>query len=175
MGGGMGGGVAGGGLGGNKDLGPKNKVASQAAIFVAATALVKHKEMFDEFERKLKNSGDYVFSRDTPVYLTFEIQRADVTQNPIRELQEKEWKTISDGTKQVQMQKNWAIKPPLGKPVPEIIDLNARHAGLTMPIPPILIKDYRDFCKHPAIDWVWDTKRLIPPPRRNDNNSWRGP
>ena len=124
--------------------------------------------MFEDFERNLKNSGDYNMGRDVPVYLSFEVQRVDVSQNPNREVQEKEWKTISDGGKQYAMRKNWAIKPPLGRPVPEIIDLNARHPGLTMPIPPVLIKDYRDFCKHPAIDWVWDTKRLIAPPRRTD-------
>ncbi len=174
MGSGMGmggapGGGGGGGLGANKNLGPKTKVASQAQIFVAATALVRHKEMSEEFERQLKNSGDYNLLRDTPVYLTFEIQRVDVSQNPGREVQEKEWKTVSDGSKQVAMRKNWAIKAPLGRPVPEIIDLNARHPGLTMPIPPMLIKDYRDFAKHPAIDWVWDTKRLMAPPKRKEN------
>lgn len=167
---GMGGatGSAGGGLGANKNLGPKTKVASQGAIFVAATALVQHKKMSDEFERMFKNSGDYVLARDIPVYLTFEIQRVDVSQNPSREIQEKEWITVSDGTRQVAMRKNWAIKPPLGRPVPEIIDLNARHPGLTMPIPPVLIKDYREFSKHPAINWVWDTKRLIAPPKRDE-------
>ena len=169
--GGMAGGAAGGAggsLGANKNTGPKNKIASQGAIFVAATALVKHKEMFEDFERNLKNSGDYNMGRDVPVYLSFEVQRVDVSQNPNREVQEKEWKTVSDGGKQYAMRKNWATKPPLGRPVPEVIDVNARHPGITMPIPPVLIKDYRDFCKHPAIDWVWDSKRLIAPPKRND-------
>ena len=169
--GGMAGGAgagAGGGLGNNRDRGPKTKIASQGAIFVAATALVRHKEMFEEFERQLKNSGDYVFSRDTPVYLSFEVQRVDVTKDPARVVAEAEWKTVSDGAKQVAMRKNWAIRPPLGRPVPEVVDMNARHPGLTMPIPPMLIKDYRDFCKHPAINWVWDTKMLIAPPKKDD-------
>jgi len=161
-------GGAGGGLGNNRDRGPKTKIASQGAIFVAVTALVRHKEMFEEFERQLKNSGDYVFSRDIPVYLSFEIQRVDVTKNPARVVDEAEWKTVSDGTKQLAMRKNWAIKPPLGRPVPEIIDMNARHPGLTMPIPPMLIRDYRDFAKHPAIDWVWDTKMLMAPPKKDE-------
>ena len=174
---GEGGGAAnpGGGLGGNRDRGPKTKVASQGAIFVAATALVRHKEMFEDYERQFKNSGDYVLIRDTPFYLSFEIQRVDVTQNPMREVQENEWKTVSDGIKQLAMRKNWAIRPPLGRPVPDVIDMNARHPGLTMPIPPMLIKDYRDFCKHPAIDWVWDTKMLFtPPPKREDPNKKEG-
>ena len=166
---------AGGGLGGNRDRGPKTKVASQGAIFVAATALVRHKEMFEDYERQFKNSGDYVLIRDTPFYLSFEIQRVDVTQNPAREVQENEWKTVSDGIKQLAMRNNWAIRPPLGFPVPEVIDVNAQHPGLTMPIPPMLIKDYRSFCKHPAIDWIWDTKMLFtPPPKRDDPNKKEG-
>jgi hypothetical protein len=159
---------AGGGLGNDRDRGPKTKIASQGSIFVAATALVQHKQMAEEFERQFKDSGDYNLMRDMPAYLSFEIQRVDVTQDPTRAVQEQEWKTVSDGVKQFALRKNWAIKPPLGRPVPEVIDRNARHPGLTMPIPPLLVKDYRVFCKHPAIDWAWDAKMLVAPSRPRD-------
>ncbi len=170
---GMGPGGAGGnagGLGNNKDSGPTTKVGSQGAIFIAATALVRHKEMFEEYERQFKTSGDYNLRRDTPAYLSFEVQRVDVTKDPNRVVQENEWQNITDAGKQLALVKRnkWAIVPPTGRPVPEIIDMNARHPALTMPIPPMLVKDYREFCKHPAINWVWDTKMLVAPMKRDN-------
>ncbi|GIW98112.1 MAG: hypothetical protein KatS3mg111_1445 [Pirellulaceae bacterium] len=160
------------GLGTREERGPTVKVGSQPVIFNAITAIVPHKKMVEEYKAAFAKSGDFVAVRDLPVYLSFELQRADVTDNPSRPVQEQEWKTISNGGMQSMLpQKNptgkrWAVFPPLARPVPEVIDRSAVSPGLTMPIPPMLIRDYRWFCKHPKIDWIWDAKPLVQAARR---------
>ena len=87
----------------NKDRRPKTKIASQSTIFVAATALVPHKQMVEEYDRLFQNSGDYILMRDRPVYLSFEVQRVEVTKDPGREVKEEEWQTMTDRIKQLSL------------------------------------------------------------------------
>lgn len=154
----------------NKDRLPKIKVGSRATVFNAITALVPHKKMVDEFLAQFEESGSFIPARDMPAYLSFELQRVDVTADPTRPVADKEWLTISDASKQINLPRTdlWAARQfvpgmerPLSRPLPDVIDRNAVALGLTMPIPPMLIQDYRQFSKHPAINWVWDTKRLV--------------
>lgn len=164
MGPGAGGGGGGGGLGGTRANAPKEKVSSQPVIFVAGTALVAHKKMVEEFDRVFQDTGPYIVERDRPVYLSFEVQRVEVTQDPGREIKEEEWQTVTDGTRQFALRKTWA-RPPLAPAAQEVIDRNAFHGGLTMPIPPLLIRNYREFSKHPNVAWSWDAKPLVQRPQ----------
>lgn len=180
---GMGGTTAGsGGLGEGRDRGPKTKVAAKATFFNAITALVPHKEMAESYKEAFLNTGAFVGSRDLPVYLSFEVQRVDVTNNPNREIKEAEWKTVTDGGAQFKMpeEQNWAARRPSGKPgeerplaapIREVIDRNAVAANLVAPIPPILVRDYREFSKHPQIGWSWDYKPLVPPPTKKEDST----
>jgi len=154
----------------NKDRQPKIKIGSRATVFNAITALVPHKKMVEEYLAQFQDSGSFIPARDMPAYLSFELQRVDVTADPTRVIAEKEWTKISDGTKQVNLPRTdlWAARPfvpgmerPLARPLPDVIDRNAGSPGLTMPIPPLLVHDYREFCKHPQINWIWDTKSLV--------------
>ncbi len=164
--GGAGGNQADGKLGDpNKDRRPKTRLSSQTQVVVAATALVRHKEMVEEYDKLYANTGDYIVTRDRPFYLSYEVQRVDVTKDPNREINEDEWKTITDGAKQfLYIRKNWIA--PMKRVLPEIADRNAVHPGLTMPLPPLLVRDYRDACKHPSIAWAWDAKPLFTPRRQ---------
>jgi hypothetical protein len=164
--GGSGGAVGGGGtkLGEKKDTGPKVKVMASGVMFNAITALVPHKKMSDEFEAKFENTGTFNSQRDVPTYLSFEVQRVDVTADPAREILDAEWKTIADRKQQAELmvrpKQKWAVFPPIGSFVTDFIDPSAFSSGLTMPIPPMLLQDYRIFSKHPAIAWSWDARPL---------------
>ncbi len=153
----------------NKDRLPKIKIGSKATVFNAITALVPHKKMVEDYLLQFQESGSFVPARDLPTYLSFELQRVDVTADPTRAIAEKEWVKISDAVVQSNLPKNdnWAARKfipgrdrPLSQPVPDVIDRNAQSPGLTMPIPPMLVQDYREFSRHPAIDWIWNTKNL---------------
>ncbi len=170
--GGAGAGATGGGLGESRNRGPKTKVGSRGVIFNAITALVPHRKMSEEYDKQFEDTGPTDPRRDIPVYMNFEVQRVDVTNDPTRAINEKEWKLVTDGVEQWNMAQKykWATKPPLGMPVPEIIDFNAR-SGMAVPIPPMLLRDYREFSKHPQIAWAWDTKSLMPPPTTNQRRT----
>lgn len=173
-GGGMGDGMYGGGGGsggrdglGNRDRdkGPKTKLASRAIMFNAITGLMPHKKIFEEYKAALDGTGSFVANRDLPVYRNFILQRVDVTADPDREIKENEWKFAADGARNYQLYKTqkWATSAPLGSPVPEIIERNSVSTGITMPIPPLLVRDYRVFSRHPMIDWSWNYKALKAP------------
>ena len=149
-----------------RDRGPKVKVASKPVIFNAITAVMPHKQIYESYKENLENTGQFISSRDVPVYLSFEVQRVDVTNDPSREVKEEEWKTLTDGGEQSQLYKiqKWATRPPLGMPVREVVERNSVDRGLTMPIPPLLVRDYREFSRHPAVGWSWNFKPLVAPP-----------
>ncbi len=187
MGGGMGGAMGGMGTNGapirdglgnsNKDRGPKTKVGSRAVLFNAITAVVPHRKMVEEYLAQFVESGNFIPQRDLPFYMSFELERVEVTGNPTREIREDEWKQISNGLEQsnLPITQKWATRMPPGQPVPEVIDRNAYSPGLTMPIPPLLVRDYRQFSKNPAVHWAWDarnsmlrrTRRTIQPPKES--------
>lgn len=66
----------------NKKRLPKIKVGSKAVVFNAITALVPHKKMVDEYLLQFQDSGIFNPMRDMPFYLSFELQRVDVTADP---------------------------------------------------------------------------------------------
>ncbi len=158
MAGGMAGGMPGaGGVGGagttsglNGTARPKpKKYKAEVILFNAMTALVPHEAMIKEYEAKLRESASYNAMRDTPIYLNFEIERSEVLPN-----QPDKWEKRGTAVEQLAMMKKWL--PPKPQRIPDVIDPTSSDFALTMPIPPLLMQDYRKFAKHPDIDWVWD-------------------
>src|SRR5690606_32017153 len=82
----------------NKDRQPKIKVGSRGTIFNAITAVVPHKKMVDEYLLQFQDTGGFIPLRDLPHYLSFELQRVDVTADPTRAIADKEWTKISDAS-----------------------------------------------------------------------------
>ncbi|MFO1064104.1 MAG: hypothetical protein U0892_09600 [Pirellulales bacterium] len=175
------------GLGGVQRVKPR-KTLSKFVHMNVVTALVPHEEMVEEFKAKFQDALGFNAMRDRPIYLSFEVERVDVTDNPDRAIDEKEWKPIAfpNDDAQWKMMKDWMPKQP-GKEkttmdqLPEVIDPNAAEIGLTMPIPPLLLKDYRPLVKHPDIDWRWDAQmqfqQQLPPtnPDEGNNKEQSGP
>lgn len=144
------GGAVGGGLNGAARPRPK-KYKAEVLIFNAVTALVPHEDLIKEYDAKLRESASFNAMRDKPIYLNFEYQRCEVNAG-----QPDKWddKPLGSAREQLAMMKKWLPTKP--QTIPEVIDMASYDRALTMPIPPLLMQDYRKFAKHPDIDWIWD-------------------
>ena len=144
----------------------QKKVAARPTIYNVVTALVPHEDMVKEYDKALRESASFMPMRDRPIYLSYEVQRVQITK-PNQKIEEKDWQPVTDAMKQLANMKTWY--PKLPQRIPDVIDPNAFDPALTMPIPPILIRDYRNVVKHPDIDWVFDAgmNMMIQPPPTN--------
>ena len=115
--------------------------------FIAGTAVVPHKLIFESFEHSLKDADEYDFAnRDQPLYRGFQLQRADVTDKKVDELVEEDW-VKRDGFTDVTYD---AIVYWSGVAA-ELVPDDYRDVTLTMWIPPVLLDDYSTFALHPMI------------------------
>ncbi|MGI9472494.1 MAG: hypothetical protein ACR2NZ_13215 [Rubripirellula sp.] len=118
--------------------------------FIAGTAVVPHKELYEAYELALRDNDQYDPRRDTPFYYDLEVQRADVTEKPVDQLVEADW---------VKLPWNRDLYTQLGALrwsgfAPEIVPGDYRDEALTTWIPPVLLDDYRPFATHPMIPMV---------------------
>ena len=152
--GGSGGGAVAGTTGGlNGAVRPKTKkIKAEPILFNAITALVPHEDLVKEYEAKLRESASFNAMRDMPIYLDFEYERCEV--NDKAPNQPETWVKRGSARDQLNMMKKWLPFKP--QQIPEVIDMTSYDRALTMPIPPLLMQDYRKFAKHPDIDWIWD-------------------
>ncbi len=118
----------------------------QTAWFIAGTALIPHQEMYDAFEKALRSSDNFTPTRDTPYYVNFEVQRADVTDKPVDQLADGDWIDVWNRRMYTILgARKWAGF------APEIVPEDYRDNMVTTWIPPVLLDDYRTFCSHPLI------------------------
>jgi len=149
------------------------RLGSSPVVFNSITALIPHRKNEEEYFRAFSRTGTFLAGRDTPVYLGIEVQRVEVTKDPGREIQEGDWQTILTNREVQDIPKKyrWATHLPEMRPkqIPDVIHPQYSLFGLTAPIVPLLVRDYREFSKHPKIEWRWNT-RLPRPPRRAGND-----
>ena len=115
--------------------------------FIAGTALLPHKEIYEAFQFALESADGYdARRRDTPIYYNLEVQRADVTTKPVDQLVDGDWVKIWDRTLYTKLAaRRWAGF------APDIVHEEYRDPSLTLWFPPVLIDDYRPFSTHPKI------------------------
>ena len=129
--------------------------------FIAGTAVVPHKEIYEAYELALKDADQYDPRRDTPVYFNLDVQRADVTDKPVDQLAEEDWEGIfwnrENYTKLAALK--WSGF------APEIVPDDYRDEAFTMYIPPVLLDDYSTFALHPLIPMIpqKELKELLNP------------
>jgi len=114
--------------------------------FIAGVALMPHKQLFQAYEDAFQRADGYNPVRDQPIYIGFQLERADVTDKSIDQLDDDDWK--NRGTSKFFQQlllKRWAGM------AKEIVTGKYRDPELTTAIPPILLKNYTDFASHPKI------------------------
>lgn len=126
----------------NKSNFPQPKIG----WFIAGTALLPHREIYEAYELALKDASGYDPSRDTPLYYDFEVQRADVTDKTVQQLTEEDWTKVYDRSLYTKIADTvWQGF------APEIVPEDYRDENITTWIPPVLLDDYSYFALHPRI------------------------
>jgi hypothetical protein len=126
----------------------KKVIVAKDVGFVAVTALAPHEDLETEYRAKLAKAGNVMVGRDNPYYLGFEVQRADVTDNPAKEVQEADWQLLPNAGSDILKERSNTSWLGMNR---EVAAEDWTTPNLTMPIPPVLIKDYTPFATHPEI------------------------
>ena len=130
---------------------PETAVKKPVAIalgLVCVTALAPHEEMEDNYKKQFYEVVGYSPGRDTPNYVGFEAQRAEVSAaNPDKEIAESDWIALPKASpatfkEQLKMLQGTADEVHL----PDMVDPN-----ISMPIPPILLTDYRKYASNSVL------------------------
>lgn len=130
----------------NSDPNSANYPQPKIGWFIAGTALLPHREIYEAYELALKDAGGYNPARDTPLYYDFEVQRADVTIKPLDKLTEDDWSKVYDRSLYTKIADTvWQGF------APEIVPEDYRDDNITTWIPPVLLDDYSFFALHPRI------------------------
>jgi hypothetical protein len=128
---------------------PKRKSIGPRDIgFVSVMALVPHQDMEKEYREKLSPGGNVMPGRDTPNYVGFEVERVDVTDEPAKQVQESDWQPLPNASSERLKELSKSIW--LGT-APEVSDAGWIAPNITIPVPPLLLKNYRDFVSHSQI------------------------
>jgi hypothetical protein len=131
---------------GGQQLNKNNYPQPKIGWFIAGTALLPHREIYEAYELALKDAGGYDPSRDTPLYYDFEVQRADVTQKSVEDLTEDDWSKVYDRSLYTKIADTvWSGF------AAEIVPEDYRDENITTWIPPVLLDDYAYFALHPKI------------------------
>jgi hypothetical protein len=115
---------------------------------VAVKALVPYQQQWDEFQRVFASASGYRPSRDVPRYLSFYAQRAEVPSDPSQPLTWGQKSYISSTASVL------ASLPKMGLAgfPGEIADSKYVMGGvLTMPVPPIMMRDLRPLALHSKV------------------------
>jgi hypothetical protein len=126
----------------------ENKMVPKLTHFNVVSAAVPHQLMADSYKQAFASATGYLPDRDSPNYLNYEVQRVDVTDNPQRNVDEGEWKEATSCSLDSQLKEkaSWVGTAEEIALANYIVD-----QILTMPIPPILLSDYRPLFSHPLI------------------------
>ena len=146
--GGAEGGNLGGAAGGTIPKAETRKIIAKGYGFVCVTALAPHHEMETNYRKEFYDVIGYMEGRDSPNYRGFEVQRVEIT-DPNKEIAEKDWQALLDASPEKYKE---AVKYLVGT-CSEINPLDWTDPNLSMPIPPILLNDYRKFATHSKIKY----------------------
>ena len=115
--------------------------------FIAGTAVVPYKLLHDNFASAFEKAEGFNPLRDRPLFLGYELQRADITEKSIDELADEDWvDRYGSSIIPILAAKIWAGFNR------ELVSEEYREDGtLTMWIPPVMMTDYSTFSLHPMI------------------------
>lgn len=116
------------------------------ARMIVGAAVVPHKEIFEAYKLALGDADAYSPGRDSPLYVNFEVQRADVTKKSVDQLTDQDWTRVWT----LKYYEDVAAKRWAGV-AQDIVPPEFRDDQLSNWIPPVLLDDYRTFVTHPLI------------------------
>lgn len=115
--------------------------------FIAGTAAIPHKDLIKSYQEALAYAASYEpVRRDLPLYIGYQIQRADVTNKSVDQLTDADW-VVRDGNTETTIDAGvyWSGF------APEIVPMDYFVPGVTMWIPPVLLDPYTDFAVNPLV------------------------
>ena len=133
---------------GMRPVATQDKANPEPAVgwFIAGSAVVPHRELYEAYKQALQDADQYDPRRDTPFYYDLQVQRADVTDKSPDQLVEADWADVWNRTLYTKLAASvWSGF------APEIVPADYRDEALTMWIPPVLLDDYRSIGFHPLI------------------------
>ncbi len=122
------------------------KIIAAAKGFVSVTALAPHEEMETSYRKEFYTVQGYMEGRDTPNYVGFEVQRVEVI-DPNKEIDDSDWKPLPEASPTT-------FKEFIKKLPGTCSEVHLTHwvePNISMPIPPILLTDYRKYASHSQI------------------------
>ena len=122
------------------------KVVPIAAGCVVVTALAPHEELEAEYRKQFYEVFGYIEGRDTPNYVGFEAQRAEVT-DPNKEINESDWQPLPDANP---VKFKEAVKKLPGS-CQEVHPAQWTDPNISMPILPFLLNDFHKYASHSKI------------------------
>ena len=120
---------------------------ARSASVIAVKAVVPYRKQADEYKRVLGEAIGYDPLRDQPRIIFFQAQRADVTDNPAKELQESDWQLVmtpKTAETRAREQRWHGVMPEIADPT--YIDPNA-----TMPGPPMMLRCMEEVLLHSEV------------------------
>ncbi|MCA9143725.1 MAG: hypothetical protein H6821_09340 [Planctomycetaceae bacterium] len=125
-----------------------SSVIGAPAHIVAVTGLVPYQQQWDEFQKVFEDAAGYMAARDVPRYLSFRAQRKELPSDPSAELvwTNKDYIAWTERVLDALPRLGWAGFPG------EIADSKYLLPGvLTMPVPPVMMRDLRPLALHPKV------------------------
>ncbi|MCY3006109.1 MAG: hypothetical protein NTV29_09030 [Planctomycetota bacterium] len=149
-------------LGASNPNDPRRKSIGPRDIgFVSVMALAPHEELEKEYRSKLSPGGNIMPGRDTPNYAGFEVERVDVTEDPTKAIQEADWQPlVGAGSERL---KELSKSVWLGT-APEVSEAGWTAPNITIPVPPLLLKNYREVVSHTEIPKVGSGSGVVRAP-----------
>ena len=115
--------------------------------FIAGTAAIPYAELIESYKAAFENAEGYdPRSRDRPIFLTYEVQRADVTAKSPDQVVEADW-VKRDGMRETVI--DAAVR--WGGYCKDVVPLEYRDKTITMWIPPVMLEDYAYFSVNPLV------------------------
>jgi hypothetical protein len=139
----------------------KKMLVARDVGFVSVMALAPHQDLEVEYRAKLAKAGSIMPGRDTPNYVGFEVQRVDVTDDPTKEIQEGDWQALPKAGSEFIKENSKSTW--LGTNT-EVADKDWIMPNLTMPVPPVLLKDYRSYVVHSEVPKSGEAATFTAPP-----------
>ena len=155
--GGMGMPGPGGGMLGNPGSGPpgagpagrtlRGQPIAKSCNVIVVKALAPYRKQADEFKRILGEAIGYDPFRDQPRIVFFQAQRADVTDDPKKELTEDDWKIVMhpNAARKMAEDQRWHGF------MQEVADMAYVDPNATMPGPPIMLRCMEDVMLHSEV------------------------
>ena len=118
-----------------------------AKSWVTVLAKIPIEEQTQQYINSLRTSRGYSDKIDIPVYVGYQIDRAEVTSKGLGE-----WKKVEiiTGKRLLKEIKTYPVN------VPDVIDPDVKHPLLTHPLPPLILREWGDRVSHSSMPLAID-------------------